>query len=120
MTFVSAIRMVPTVLILNTPVMSELTAMTGMQWCSVLWLAIPGTAIAYAVQAWGLQRVRSSTAYTTMNSLVPFYAMVIRWVMYGDLPSVWEVTGSVMLIMSYFLLFFCEKKATSPRELVVI
>lgn len=113
MCFVASLLMIPTGYFVDFS--GEVDKMEAKHWATVLWLAIGGTAGAYSLQAWALPRCCSVSVFTSLNLLVPFAVMFGRFILYEEYPTQWELIGSCILPIAFYLIFYePPKKPEAP------
>jgi DME family drug/metabolite transporter len=82
---------------------------TGQGWLLVLYLGLVPTALAYWLFQMGLRSVSATTA-SILGMLDPLVTAVLAWVLFGEILGASGVIGSLLLVMSIYLLS-TQKKA---------
>jgi len=85
---------------LETPLSAIPNAGTG-AWLSTLWMALPGSVLAFGFWQVGIAR-RGPGATSVMFNLVPVSALVVA-ALFGRIPEISQVTGVAVVIFGIML-----------------
>jgi drug/metabolite transporter (DMT)-like permease len=79
------------------------------------YLVIAGTVIGFAAYVWLLRKV-SPTLVATYTFVDPVIAVLLSWLVLGELPTAWTIVGAVLVVaaVARFVLPTTGPKRTSP------
>ena len=78
-------------------VASEIPGLSTHSWAMLLLLGLICTALAFTLFIFGLKQVKSGEA-AVISAMEPVYAILMAWVILGDVPTLRMVSGGVLIL----------------------
>jgi drug/metabolite transporter (DMT)-like permease len=82
---------------LPTVLRTDLGAISPAAWLGVAYGGVLGIGLAYLLWYRGVQEV-GNTRTATYGNLVPVLAVLVAWVTLGEVPTLWQVAGAIVII----------------------
>ncbi len=82
------------------PVLGQVSSAS---WLWLVWVALPGTALAYVLFFHLLEEVGAIRS-SLVTYIVPVFATLVGWLVFGDLVDAWTVAGFLVVVSGFAVL----------------
>jgi drug/metabolite transporter (DMT)-like permease len=91
------------------------TAVRPIAWAGLIFSALFAIALAYVIWNYGVRKL-GSTRTAVFGYLTPVVAMAVAWPGLGEVPTIGQVAGAVVIIAGLYLVRRGMSTATHPNE----